>query len=320
MRLSSVAVAVVESLTLLACGGSEPDRELVRATQSRIAYGAADSVHTAVVAVLSPVGSNSVQECSGSIVKVANGNGYVLTAAHCCNTYAPTVVVVSNDYSVGEQYVFAPPPLPPAYPVVSGSAYYDSLFNATDHDFCMLKFSGASAAMGVLAVPSSSADGLQLGVPIEHIGFGVTEDSGSNTQRRTGSDTLDVALTSTLIEFSQGGTGLIPGTCAGDSGGPTLLPAGAPQAQQVVVAVQSFGNNSTCSQETLGGASRVSSEIGPGLFITSYLADMPIGTPAGRATAAPVGGPTVSATLAAGLLAVGLLALRRARFAAKFAG
>jgi hypothetical protein len=297
------ALCAIACAAAAGCTGAGPDRSPVARTESPIAYGSADSSHTAVVSVLAPVGTNSLQECSGSIVQVKNGNGYVLTAAHCCNMYIPTVVVVSNDYTIGEQYVFGAPPLPPVYPVVSGSIYYDAKYTGPDHDFCMLRFSGAPSGTAVLALPPASGDGLTLGASIEHIGFGQTDTSTTNTGRRTGTDTVDLSLTALVFQFSQGGASHIPGTCDGDSGGPSLLPAGQPQAQQVVVGVQSYGNASTCASETLGGASRVLSEIGPGQFITSYLADAPTGI---RVGAPPPPPPPVPATGPAGLIAIAL--------------
>jgi len=261
--------------SLLGCMAPPPSDGPTGMTRSPIAYGTPDSTHTAVVAVLAPVGSTEIEECTGTIVQVSGGFGYVLTAAHCCNMYAPTVVVLSSDYTVGEQYVgTGKTPVPPAYPVVPGSVSYDPMFDSSssqpDHDFCMLKFSGATASTPTLALPTSTSDGLQVGSRVEHVGFGVTQ-TGANSQRMTGTDTVD-QLTSLVIQFDQGGDADIPGTCEGDSGGPSLLPAGAPQAQQVVVAVQSYGNSTTCSGETSGVASRVSSAMGPSGFISSSVA------------------------------------------------
>lgn len=88
--------------------------------------------------------------------------------------------------------------------------------------------------------------------------------------------------------------------------GPSLLPAGVAQAQQAVMGVQSFGNSTTCSQTTLGVASRVSSAMGAGQFITSYLAGSPIGTREGDAGPPPLPAPATG-PWTCGLLALGLL-------------
>jgi secreted trypsin-like serine protease len=294
-------------MLLAGCSGAASTDERVGTSRGSIAYGTADVKHTAVVSVLAPVGSSSLQECSGSIVKVANGIGSVLTAAHCCNTYVPTLVVVASDYAIGENDLGGGgTPSPPVYPVVPGSVFYDAQYTGNDHDFCLLSFSGATAAMATLALPTSANDGLTLGSEVEHVGFGMTESSTTNSGRRSGIDTVDTTLTSLIFEFSQGGATHVPGTCDGDSGGPSLLPAGASQSQQVVVGVQSYGNASSCVGETLGGASRVSSEIGAGGFIASYLAGSPIGVRAGGSppAPAPAGRPWTFALLAAALVVV----------------
>jgi hypothetical protein len=306
----ALVVGMVGVPLLIGCSGGADEGRVGR-VQSSIAYGTLDTRHTAVVAVLSPVGTTELQECTGSIVALKGGQGYVLTAAHCCNANVPTIVVASNDYSVGEQYLSGGTPTPPAYAVVAGSVYYDTAYdNAGGHDFCMLTFGGAGAGLATLALPASASDGLQLGSQVEHVGYGFTDTTTSNSQRRTGTDAVDQLLTPTLLEFSQGGANHVPGTCDGDSGGPSLLPAGVAQAQQVITAVQSFGNASSCAQETLGGASRVSSAIGTGQFITSYLAGSPVGISPGAAAPppapVPAGGLWTSVLLAIAMMAAGV--------------
>ena len=307
-RAVSAAFVSLVALSLLGCLGSPPGDGPIGVSRSAIAYGTLDTTHTAVVAVLAPVTSTELEECTGTIVQVSGGNGYVLTAAHCCNTYVPTVVVVSNDYTDGEQYLSSGTPVPPAYRVVPSSVSYDPMYNGNasqpDHDFCMLQFSGATASTPTIALPTSTNDGLQVGSQIEHVGFGVTQ-TGANSQRMSGTDAVD-ALTSLTLQFNQGGDADIPGTCEGDSGGPSLLPASASQAQQVVVAVQSYGNSTACSGETIGVSSRVSSAIGPGGFITSYLP--PPSTPP-PVVAVPAVGRFATA-LAVGLFAIGIWVIR----------
>jgi hypothetical protein len=182
----------------------------------------------------------------------------------------------------------------------------DPLYNSADHDFCMLEFSGATAGMPTLALPPASGDNLVSGDAIEHIGFGVTTTNNMNSVRMTGTDTVNLDLTPLIIEFGQGGAPKTPGTCDGDSGGPSLLPAGVPEAQQVIVGVQSYGNSMTCAGNTLGVASRVISEIGPGKFITSYLPETTVAT-------APVMNRWAIAAMALGLLGLGTMQLRAAR-------
>lgn len=291
LAASTLVGCTLAGCILFGCTASPPPGATIAGPtagrRSAIAFGAADTTHTAVVAVLAPVGTTELQECTGTIVQVQNGNGYVLTAAHCCNTFVPTVVVLSESYAVGEEFVFGGTPTAPTYPVIASSVYYDGLYDGTDHDFCMLQFSGATASTPTIALPSPTGDGLELGAAVEHIGFGQTQTSTTNTLRRTGTDTINEALTPLIIAFGQGGADDVAGTCEGDSGGPSLFPAGVAQSQQVVVAVQSFGNASSCAAETLGVGSRVTSEIGPGAFITGYLANMPVGVAMGPEAGAP---------------------------------
>jgi hypothetical protein len=311
-RFPGFFVLTAGASALLSCSGPLPADGTIQTQQSPIAYGTPDTTHTAVVALLSPIGTNQLQECTGSIVGVSGNLGYVLTAAHCCNAHPPSVVVAGSDYSVGEALAFGGTPSPPVYSVVAESVYYDAQYAGagTAYDFCMLSFLGATASTPVLGLPASANDGLTSGVAVEHIGYGATETNASNSARRTGTDSIDQGLDAFVYQFSQGGSTHIPGTCAGDSGGPALLPAGAAQSVQTVVGVQSYGNATTCVTETLGGGSRVSSEIGSGRFITSYVDGTPVGVKAAPPNA-PAGGPGFAAALALALAFVASQTQRR---------
>jgi MYXO-CTERM domain-containing protein len=287
MRRLVLTCSLLSSLILSGCsfkGAPEPSDGKVTEARDPIAYGSPDgSKHTAVVALLANAGGGSFTECSGSIVQVKNGHAYVLTAAHCCNQGAPTIVVAGNDYSVGEQYLFGGTPQAPSYAVTAGSAYYDSSYNQQDHDFCMLKFAVGSAA--TLGLPGSCAtDGVTNGVMVEHVGFGMTDTNANNTGRNTGTDQI-TSLNSLTISYKSGYGGQNQaGTCEGDSGGPALLPAGVGQSQQTIVGVTSYGLTTSCGAQDTGTSSRVCSEIGTGKFITNFLNDTPSGTPAGQMT------------------------------------
>ncbi len=280
MRRLAVISLVLGSVAVLGCAPptGNPD-ESVEEAQNPIAYGTSDTMHSAVVSLLTDAGGGAYSECSGSIVKVSGSTGYVLTAAHCCDMGSPSIVIQANDYGPYASQIFNSNPNPPVYRVIAGSAYWDAQYDGYSHDFCMLKFSGATANTPVLALPTG-ADGLTLGTQIEHVGFGRTDTNNNNSQRRHGTNTANVTVNSSVIQYSQGnGT---PGPCEGDSGGPTLIPAGAAQSSQTVVGVTSWGNSSNCAGASQGTSSRVSSEIGAGKFITSYLNDSPIGNPAGE--------------------------------------
>ncbi len=270
--LCAAAAVALGLATSASCSSSNPRDDVAR---QAIAYGAPDTAHSAVVALLAST-PDGFGACSGTIVQVLGDFGYVLTAAHCCNEATPSVVVMGEDYADGLAYLGGIPQ-PPAYSVASGTVYYDPLYTGTDHDFCMLKFSGATGAP-TIALPSGS-DGLTVGTSAEHVGYGVTDTSTDNTTRRTGTSQVE-ALDALEIQWAQGGVSDTPGTCQGDSGGPALTPAGAAQGSQKVVGITSYGDSSTCAQATVGVASRVTSELGTNGFITKFLADAPIGTKA----------------------------------------
>ena len=231
LRAALVALGLV-----LASGCSSPEGDLQPAAtvESPIAFGALDATHTAVVALLSPVGTTQLQQCTGSVVRVSGGQGTVLTAAHCCNTFIPTVVVAASSYVGGKQSLGGGTPQPPSYAVVPGSVYYDALYaqdSGLDHDFCMLAFSGARQACPrsrFRRAPTASSWGRSSSTSAT-----ASPRAAATAQRMSGTDAVDQQLTPLLfLRFSQGGPDSTPGTCDGDSGGPSLLPATAAQAQQ----------------------------------------------------------------------------------------
>jgi MYXO-CTERM domain-containing protein len=288
MRAGRLAVCLFGSLVLTSCSstptpGAE-DGRLGTATEA-IAYGSPDTAHSAVVALLGTAGTNMYSECSGTVVQIKSGQGYVLTAAHCCNNGAPSIVVVGADYSAGEQSLLGQAS-PPAYAVTAGSIYYDTDYdpsaNAPHDDFCMLKFA-APAGQAVIPV-ATPADGLSQGATVEHVGFGVTDATMNNSGRRTATAPIDLGLDSYTLTSSQGGPSHIPGVCEGDSGGPALFPAGAAPSQQKVVGTTSYGNNSDCASNTENVCMRVTSASAPGGFIANFLADTPSGSQPGSSS------------------------------------
>ena len=140
--------------------------------ESPIVFGTKDVTHTAVVALLGLAGQG-FDECSGSIVHVSGSDGYVLTAAHCCGgdpqnpNVKPSLVIMGNDYGPYENYLGDPNPPAPAYAVIAGSVSWDQAYNGNDHDFCMLRFSGADANTPTIQLPQSANDGLSVGVKVD---------------------------------------------------------------------------------------------------------------------------------------------------------
>jgi hypothetical protein len=266
------------ALLSLACVGPAADGPVEQSAE-RIVNGTVDSTHTAVVALVIP-SSQGVGACTGTVVQVKSGVGYVLTAAHCCggegDGSSPSHVVVGSDYGTAIDAVANGTAVPSnAYPVIAGSVSWDPSYDVNAStpvgDFCMLKF---NAPTGQAVIPvATGSDGLAVGTTVEYVGFGVTGSSSSgqsNTKRYHGSAPVDQKVTAQYFQYTEGGTQKIAGPCSGDSGGPALLPAGAAQASQVVVGTTSYGDQS-CTQ--YGVSMRVTAESATSGFIGAYLAD-----------------------------------------------
>jgi hypothetical protein len=302
-RTCRPALAGLLALSLVfGCGAptsSDGSDDPVAAASDPIQFGSPDTTHAGVVVVLSPG-----TQCSGAIVRVRpDGVGYVLTAAHCCTGpvgAVPTTIIVGQDAAAASAK---------RYQVDPGSVYYDAGYAgvATAFDFCMMTFSGAPASTQVLSLPSAAGDGLSAGASVEHVGYGQTAPPFDNDHvvRFHGTDSVDLPAVAGMVNFtnqftySAGGPGNIPGICPGDSGGPTLFPAGAAPASQFVVGVHSFGGpgNLMCGEFTFGGDSRVSSRIGPGKFIATYVTDGAMAGIGVRASTPVPATPATSLTL-----------------------
>jgi hypothetical protein len=257
-RPSLVGVLVTGLLTglvpalLAGCGQAEPRAvERVAAADAPIINGTLDTTHPAVVAVLA-----ADFECSGTILQVKNGKGYVLTAGHCCPPGdLPTQVVMGQDYNTGQ-----------AFNIVAGSvvadACYQSCAGSTD-DVCMLKFSGATASTPVIPPMTPATDNLQVGTSITYVGYGIVASppGGNNSKRRTVSKTIGT-LDSYFVEYANPGTS---GTCEGDSGGPGLVLV---NGVEQVASVTSYGDQAC----TMLGASIRTSVVYTS-FIEPYLQD-----------------------------------------------
>jgi hypothetical protein len=283
-------------LALAACSSTQnglPEEPVAR-TAAPIVYGSADAMHTAVVALLSPDGGG-YDQCSGTIVQVSGGLGYVLTAAHCCSP-APTVVILHGDYGVGVPYLDGKSPVAPAYAVNAGSVKVDPAYvPTTAHDFCMLTFD-APADTPFIPVATGD-DGLTVGTPVEYVGFGVVTDSlsDSNTLRNHATAPVDTEVTATTFTYDEGGG--IGGPCEGDSGGPALLPVGAAQAAQTVVGTTSYGTSKCQPSGSTGVDMRVTSATGADGFISTYLG---IAGGVSSSSSSGTGGGTTAATTGTG--------------------
>ena len=245
------------------------DGERVQDDESPIIGGTLDTTTQAVVAVLGPDFA-----CSGTVLQVKGGIGYVLTAAHCCPPNdLPNKVFVGTDYNMPMTGVF--------HNVVGGSVVKDSCYQdyagSTD-DVCMLKFSNA-AGIAVIPPMDPAHDNLAVGSPATYVGYGLTNNpfmpdpnnpgqlipnpnAGNNSTRYKIDRTLG-KVDSYFIEYANANTG---GTCEGDSGGPAL--AVDSTNTLVVAGVTSYGDQA-CSQ--LGASIRASAVYTH--FIAKYLAD-----------------------------------------------
>src|SRR5262249_25026175 len=104
---------------------------------------------------------------------------------------------------------------------------------------------------------------------------------------------VDQQITANYFKYTEGGATHIGGPCEGDSGGPALLPSGAPQGQQVVVGTTSYGDSNCTSY---GVSMRVTSQTGPGGFISTYRAGGPSSTSGSSSSGGPAGGGSTPAT------------------------
>ena len=250
--------ALSASVTAVACieGSQESaprEKEKDVAASSPIINGQLDTTHDAVVAVL-----GNDFSCSGTIIQVAGGQGYVLTAAHCCNPGdEPTFVVIGPDYQTGD-----------GFNVVPGSVARDGCYTdcagSTD-DVCMLRFSGADGSTPVIPAMSPATDALAINTQVTYVGYGITSSppGGFNHKRRFVTKSIG-SLDAYFIEYADPGSS---GTCEGDSGGPGLVSVGG---VEMVAGVTSFGDQDCVA---LGASIRTSSTYTN--FIAPYLADMP---------------------------------------------
>ena len=272
MRRITLTCFAFASLAAASCSSNQSGLPEGPAAESAapIVYGTADTAHTAVVALLNP-DQGGYDECSGTIVQVSNGVGYVLTAGHCCTPTQPTIVIINSDYSVGLPYINSSNPPAPTYAVNASSVQVDPAYvPTTTHDFCMLTFNGAPAGTATIPV-ATSPDGLALNTTVEYVGFGVTTDAtnNSNTLRYHASAPVNLAVAADTFSYNEGGG--IGGPCEGDSGGPALLPSGAAQSTQRVVGTTSYGSSKCQPAGSTGVDMRVTSATGPGGFITTFL-------------------------------------------------
>jgi len=207
MHRSVLATSVAISALVLGCGPlAEPSPAgRLGTAKSRIVNGQPDTTHDAVVYV--DMGNAS---CSGTIIAACNGIGYVLTAAHCCAESIYQAILADDAYDANAQAFDAVDQL--ADPAYDG---------ASDHDFCVFQIDTQGQQVPVIPAMTAQEDDLQVGDMVEFVGYGVTESSYDNTERRHVSDDIS-ELTQGYIAYDQ----QPGGPCNGDSGGPSLSTIG----------------------------------------------------------------------------------------------
>jgi hypothetical protein len=203
MRHLAVIASLALSTLALGCSSqstAEP-AEVIGKAASPIFNGQADTTHKAVVYV--ELGGGS---CTGTIIASCEGTGYVLTAAHCCETPVVQAVMGNDAYDFDAQVFDA------------SDTYADPVYSGpSDHDFCLFKISGTDPSTPVIPAMRPEEDALQTGDTVEFVGYGVTEYDDNNSQRRHVSDDIS-GLTKHVMSYDQ----QPGGPCNGDSGGPAL--------------------------------------------------------------------------------------------------
>ncbi|NUP13158.1 MAG: trypsin-like serine protease [Polyangiaceae bacterium] len=242
--INAVGCAVADDLPEEA----PPKDEKVEQKEQPIFGGSPDTGHDAVVYLVSQNGA-----CSGTIIAVNGNYGYILSAGHCdgmvyiiqdddvncVNWQTGDASNCDNAWEVSDQIVHPD---------------YDPMNVGNGYDFSLIRFTGANASTPVIPA-ATSPDGLSVGTVVEHVGFGITENSNNNTQRRHVSTPID-QLTSIFLGFDQSSG---QGPCSGDSGGPALY-------NGKVVGVTSYGDEDC----TLFGASGRVAAVYNG-FIAPYI-------------------------------------------------
>ncbi len=204
-RFSVAPICALAPLMLLACSDAGPEWSTeapVASDEAAIINGNKDTTHQAVVLVS---GSNN-SACSGTIISVKSGAGYVLTAAHCGN---PQFVLQGNDYNNPTAY----------YPATKYQRHSGWTGQPPNYDFMMVQISGVNGSTPVIPAMSPGEDSLGVGTQIRHVGYGKSGPApGSATsQRHEIVGTLSGVQALTVTYNQPNG-----GPCSGDSGGPQL--------------------------------------------------------------------------------------------------
>ncbi|WP_394831229.1 trypsin-like serine protease [Pendulispora rubella] len=200
-------------LFLFGCSGADftaPEEGAAESVQSPIIHGSPDT-HDGVVGTYT--GSSL---CTGTIVSTKGNTGYVLTAAHCCESDSPPKQVrIGADFRAAKVYTVKKYLAHASYTGSAGSSY----------DFCMVSFDDGDGNMKVIPALPPELDNVKVGDTLDAVGYGRTESEphgSSNLALKRLHVTYDVKAfrSSGLKADFDAREG---GTCEGDSGGPDLV-------------------------------------------------------------------------------------------------
>jgi len=236
-------------LVAFGCSGAEStmaEEGPAESVQSPIINGSPDT-HEAVVGTYT--GSSL---CTGTIVSTKGTTGYVLTAAHCCESDSPpTQVRIGADFRAAKVYQVKSVLAHASYTGSPGSSY----------DFCMVSFNDSDGNMKVIPALPPELNTVKAGDTLDAVGYGRTE---TEPHGATNLALKRLHVTYKVKAFSSSGLktdfdATQGGTCEGDSGGPDLVTV---NGKTYVYGIHSTVDTYDCNNtSTSGVVSKVSTWI-----------------------------------------------------------